>query len=116
MVTEAVGGEEIRRWEVGLGAVHERIAGHCVRAEPRQRAYDYLRALMSPIERKNGRQIAEHNGAAPPDGVQRLLSTALWDADRGHAGGPSSRRAAITLWRSHRATHSRCVSVGRPGV
>ena len=34
------------------------------------------------IERKNGWQIAEHAGAATPDGVQRLLATAHWDADQ----------------------------------
>jgi len=73
---------EIRGWAVGLAALHQRIARHFVRAEPRHLAYDYLRALMSPIERKNGWQIAEHVGAATPDGVQRLLATAHWDADQ----------------------------------
>ncbi|MDQ5852504.1 MAG: IS701 family transposase [Chloroflexota bacterium] len=73
---------EIRGWAVGLSALHQRIAKHFVRAEPRQQAYAYLRALISPIERKNGWQIAEHVGAVTPDGVQRLLATAHWDADR----------------------------------
>ena len=67
---------EIRGWAVGLSALHQRIAKHFVRAEPRQLAYDYLRALLSPIERKNGWQIAECVGAATPDGVQRLFATA----------------------------------------
>src|SRR5918998_2050303 len=73
---------EIRGWAVGLSALHQRIAPHFVRAEPRQQAYAYLRALISPLERKNGWQIAEHSGAATPDGVQRLLATAHWDADQ----------------------------------
>jgi SRSO17 transposase len=73
---------EIRGWAVGLAALHQRIAHHFVRAEPRQQAYAYLHALLSPIDRKNGWQIAEHVGAATPDGVQRLLATAHWDADR----------------------------------
>jgi SRSO17 transposase len=73
---------EIRGWAVGLSALHQRIADHFVRAEPRHLAYDYLRALLSPIERKNSWQIAEHVGAATPDGVQRLLATAHWDADQ----------------------------------
>src|ERR671916_228201 len=73
---------EIRGWAVGLSALHQRIARHFVRAEPRQQAYDYLRALISPVERKNGWQIAEHVGAATPDGVQRLLATAQWNADQ----------------------------------
>jgi SRSO17 transposase len=73
---------EIRGWAVGLAALHQRIAPQFVRAEPRQLAYAYVQALLSPIERKNGWQIAEHVGAATPDGVQRLLATAHWDADR----------------------------------
>ncbi len=73
MVTEELDTAEIRGWAVGLSALHQCIAKHFVRAEPRQLAYDYLRALISPIERKNGWQIAEHLGAATPDGVQRLL-------------------------------------------
>ncbi len=82
MVTDELDTAEIRGWAVGLSAFHQRIAKHFVRAEPRQLAYDYLRALISPIERKNGWQIAEHLGATTPDGVQRLLATAHWDADK----------------------------------
>ncbi len=82
MVVEDLDAAEIRGWAVGLSALHQRIAKHFVRAEPRQQAYDYLRALISPIERKNGWQIAEHVGAATPDAVQRLLATAHWDADQ----------------------------------
>ena len=33
-------------------------------------------------ERKNGWQLAELAGEATPDGMQRLLNTAKWDADR----------------------------------
>ena len=82
MVDQAFDPAEIRGWAVGLSALHQHIARHFVRAEPRQLAYDYLRALISPIERKNGWQIAEHLGASTPDGVQRLLATAHWDADK----------------------------------
>src|SRR6266581_3373344 len=37
--------------------------------------------LLSSVERKNGWQLAEEAGEATPDGMQRLLSTAHWDAD-----------------------------------
>ena len=50
-------------------------------AEPRRRALDYLWGLLSPVERKNGWQLAEQVGDATPYGVQRLLSTYVWDAD-----------------------------------
>lgn len=82
MVTQELDPAEIRGWALGLSALHQRISKHFVRAEPRQQAYNYLRALISPIERKNGWQIAEHLGASTPDGVQRLLATAHWDADQ----------------------------------
>ena len=82
MVAHGLDPAEIRGWAVGLSALHQRIATHFVRAEPRQLAYDYLRALISPIERKNGWQIAEHLGATTPDGVQRVLATARWEADQ----------------------------------
>jgi hypothetical protein len=74
MVVEDLDVAEIRGWAVGLAALHQRLARHFVRAEPRQVAYDYLRALISPIERKNGWQIAEPMGAATPDAVQRFRS------------------------------------------
>ena len=56
-------------------------AGSGVRS-PRRRALEYLRGLLSPVERKNGWQLAEQAGDATPDGVQRLLSTYRWDADQ----------------------------------
>ena len=36
---------------------------------------------MSPVARKNGWQLAEQAGEHTPDGMQRLLATAEWDAD-----------------------------------
>ena len=44
-----------------------------------RRVLDYLRRLLSPVERKNGWQLAGQAGNAIPDGVQRLLSTCIWD-------------------------------------
>ena len=58
------------------------MAPFFVRAEPRQRALAYLRGLLSQTERKNGWQLAELAGEVTPDGMQRLLSTAQWDADQ----------------------------------
>jgi hypothetical protein len=40
-----------------------------------------MQGLMSQIKRRNGWQLAEPIGDATPDGVQRLLNTARWDAD-----------------------------------
>ena len=72
---------EVARWAKGIEGVHGCIAGRFHRWEPRRRALDYLRGLLSPVERKNGWQLAEQAGDATPDGVQRLLSTYRWEAD-----------------------------------
>jgi SRSO17 transposase len=37
--------------------------------------------LFGDVGRKNGWQLAEHAGETTPDGMQRLLTTARWDAD-----------------------------------
>ena len=71
--------EEVQGWAAGLEALHARIAGRFVRAEPRRRVLAYLRGLVSNVGRKNGWQLAEHAGEATPDGMQRLLATADWD-------------------------------------
>lgn len=74
--------EDLRIWADRLEEVQNRLAPHFERAEPRQRAMAYLRGLMSTTERKNGWQLAEVAGEVTPDGMQRLLNTAKWDADR----------------------------------
>ena len=78
--TSALG--EVSEWATGLERLHERIAGRFRRAEPRRRALAYLRGLLSPVDRKNGWQVAESAGEATPDGMQRLLASAEWAADR----------------------------------
>ena len=71
---------EVARWAEGIDQVHQCIGGRFRRPEPRRRALDYLRGLLSPVERKNGWQLAERAGDATPYGVQRLLSSYQWDA------------------------------------
>ncbi len=78
---EAADVDEVQAWAAGLQALHARIAGRFVRAEPRRRALAYLRGLLGNVPRKNGWQLAEHAGERTPDGMQRLLATADWDPD-----------------------------------
>jgi len=52
-----------------------------VRQEARERIGVYLRVLLSPVERKNGWQVAEEAGEATPYAMQHLLDRARWDAD-----------------------------------
>jgi SRSO17 transposase len=41
----------------------------------------YVRGLLAPLEKKNSWTLAEQAGEAIPDGMQRLLASADWDAD-----------------------------------
>jgi SRSO17 transposase len=72
---------DVVRWAQELARLHARIAPRFARPEPRRRALAYLQGLLSPIERKNGWQLAEHARENRPDGMQRLLASAVWDAD-----------------------------------
>jgi len=64
-----------------LPAVAARIGRRFARAEARRRAQTYLRGLLSPIERKNGWQVAEAAGDPTPHAMQHLLDRADWDAE-----------------------------------
>ena len=81
MAGERVEVLEAVRWAWGIEEVHRRIGARFYRSEPRRRALDYLKGLISPVERKNGWQLAEQAGDATPDGVQRLLYNYVWDAE-----------------------------------
>jgi SRSO17 transposase len=72
---------DIGRWVQALFRLHARIASRFARPEPRRRALAYLQGLLSDTARKNGWQLAEHAGEARPDGMQRLLSSAVWDTE-----------------------------------
>jgi SRSO17 transposase len=73
--------ESVREWAAGLEGMHQRIARRFVRPEPRKRVLSYLKGLTGTVERKNGWQLAEAAGEASPDGMQRLLNIAEWDAE-----------------------------------
>ena len=68
-------------WDEAFGAFHARFAPFFYRREVRERSARYLRGLLGPVERKNGWQLAEAVGEADPQGMQRLLYAARWDAD-----------------------------------
>lgn len=72
---------EVAAWAAGLEGVHVRIASRFARSEPRERVLAYVRGLLAPVERKNSWTLAERAGEASPDGMQRLLAAADWDAD-----------------------------------
>jgi SRSO17 transposase len=75
-VNPAIGG-----WSEALEELHRRIAGRFARSEARERVKRYPLGLLGRVERKNGWQRAEAIGETDPQGVQRLLNSAKWDAD-----------------------------------
>ncbi|WP_194922333.1 IS701 family transposase, partial [Catenulispora rubra] len=68
-------------WDEELAGLHARFADCFLRSEPRERSLRYTWGLLSPLERKNGWTLAEDAGEGTPDGMQRLLNDAVWDAD-----------------------------------
>jgi SRSO17 transposase len=71
----------IERWPDTLGELHTRVAERFHRPEVRERARRYLAGLLGRVERKNSWQMAEAMGELGPQGAQRLLNAARWDAD-----------------------------------
>jgi SRSO17 transposase len=75
-VNPAIGG-----WSEAVEGLHRRISGRFARSEARERVKRYLLGLLGRVERKNGWQLAEAIGETDPQGVQRLLNSAKWDAE-----------------------------------
>ena len=69
------------RWWTEFSAVLDRIAPRFARYEPLRHAGELMAGMVSGLDRKNCWTIAEHRGAATPDGLQHLLARASWDAD-----------------------------------
>jgi SRSO17 transposase len=69
------------RWQAGLDELLGRVAGRFGRVEPRRRARALVLGLLADLPRKNCWTIAEHAGDPSPDGMQHLLSRAVWDED-----------------------------------
>jgi hypothetical protein len=96
--------DEVADWTVGLNELHAEIAECCGRPELQQRALSYLEGLLSPIERKNSWQLAEHAGDRMPDGMQSLLATyqcdadAVWDDLRAHVLAQLAHPRAILVF------------------
>jgi SRSO17 transposase len=98
---------EVEAWAAGLAKMHARIAPRFARAEPRERVLAYVRGLLAPLERKNSWTLAESAGEPVPDGMQRLLAAADWDADAvrddirdyvvEHLAGPGDQAAVLVV-------------------
>ena len=72
---------ELDRWAADFEAFHARFARFFSRSEPRAAMRQYLRGVLTPVQRKNMWQMAEALGEPHPQRLQGLLATARWDAD-----------------------------------
>lgn len=72
---------EIQNWADALKEIAYRIGGRFARSESREEAVNYLRGLLSPVERKNSWQLAEALGEPTPYRIQHLLGRAVWEVD-----------------------------------
>lgn len=72
--------EEI--WTDTFEEMCQRIGPCFAQVQTRQRAQAYLRGLLSPVERKNGWQLAEEAGETTPYAMQYLLDRAAWDSEQ----------------------------------
>ncbi len=69
-------------WAEAVERLHERLAPHFARPEPRRRVRAYMEGLLGRAERRNGWHLAEAAGEQTPYGMQRLVASASWDADQ----------------------------------
>ena len=81
MYDGAVTRADVDVWESELEGLLGRLRPLFYRTESKKHAGQYLRGLLSPIERKNGWTIAERVGELEPKALQRLLNLSPWDAD-----------------------------------
>ena len=73
--------ETLSQWSATLKTFQQKLGKNFARTEARRAAFDYIQALLSPVERKNGWQMAEQVGYANPYRFQHLLGRAQWNAD-----------------------------------
>jgi len=102
--------ETVQEWALWLTEVERRIMPHFSRREAQHQVWAYLRGLLSPVERKNGWQVAEAVGDPTPYGVQHLLGRARWDAAEASPRRCVSWRSRGQWWRGPlaRATERLC--------
>ncbi|WP_425295622.1 IS701 family transposase [Nocardia abscessus] len=67
-------GENLAAWSAELDELF-------VRAEPQLRARAYVRGLLASLAGKHGWTPAGAAGDVTPNGIQRLLNAATWDAE-----------------------------------
>ena len=70
---------DLEGWRREFDELMLRVGGRFARVEPRRRMASFVRGLLAGLSRVNCWTIAEHAGERCPRGMQRLLSSAVWD-------------------------------------
>jgi SRSO17 transposase len=70
---------DLDRWRQEFDELMLRVGARFARVEPRRRMAAFVRGLLAGLPRVNCWSIAEHAGELCPRGMQRLLSSAVWD-------------------------------------
>jgi SRSO17 transposase len=70
---------DLDRWRREFDELMLRVGGRFARVEPRRRMAAFVAGLLAGLPRVNCWPIAEHAGEDCPRGMQRLLSSAVWD-------------------------------------
>ena len=73
--------EELSGWSEDFESFHARFAAVFARSQTQTHAAEYMRGMMTPLERKNGWHLAEQAGHQRPDALQRLLHRNAWSAE-----------------------------------
>lgn len=71
----------IKQWPKAFDEIENRIDHVFAQYQSRERAIQYIKGLLSPVERKNSWQLAEAAGEKDPYKIQYLLGRADWDPD-----------------------------------
>ena len=73
--------QTLQCWADQLDGLLCRVSKRFARPDARRHARSYVVGLLSPVERKNGWQLAEQAGYSTPYALQHLLDRARWDAE-----------------------------------
>ena len=74
--------EAICQWSNSLKLLQQRLGKYYKRSEARAAAFDYVQALLSSAERKNGWQMSEQVGSKNPYRFQNLLGRASGNEEK----------------------------------
>jgi len=89
-------------WTTAFNELSQRIRQHFVRQEPYHQALAYVRGLMSPVERKNGWQVAEEEArrpftaCAPADPLESTCARLPQRLDQGRQGSEKASNDEAT--------------------